>query len=163
MSELAAPPTQDSLIELDERRRDPYYMAKSWIIWMQDSLTTRVQSAPQSLKTVELTDQNASIGATPVPLGSVTAGRYRVSYYARVTSPDGVASSLTVTIRWTEGAVSLSLSGAAMTGDTTTTVQSGMMLLQVDANVSIEYATTYASNTPGLMKYRLTVQVEAVP
>jgi hypothetical protein len=166
MADLAAPPIQDSVIELETEkasRRDPFYLAKTWITWLQDSLTLRVQQSGYVLKTVRLVNQSASIGATAVPIGSVTAGQYRVSYYARVTTPDGVASSLTVTLRWTEGSVALALSGSAMVGDTTTTVQSGMMLLEVDADSALAYATTYVSNTPGAMKYRLTVKVEAMP
>ncbi len=165
MANLPGPPFQDSLIELDEQstaRRDPFYMAKSWLLWLLDSLLKAVQAAPQILTTVPLQAQHATIGATAIPLGSVTAGLFRVSYYARITSPDGVGSSLTVTLSWTESAVALSLSGAAMTGDTTTTVQSGTVLIQGDAAAAISYATTYASTTPAKMQYRLTVVVERV-
>jgi hypothetical protein len=165
MSLIAAPPIQDSLVETDETdaaRRNPFYLAKGWFIWLQDSIIARVQAAPQVLKVLTLTNQNAAIGATAIPLGTVTAGIYRIAWYARITTVDGVSSSLTVTARWTEGAVALTLSGAAITGDTTTSVQSGIVEVQVDANAAISYSTAYASNTPGQMKYALRLIVERV-
>lgn len=165
MSLIASPPIQDSLIEtndLDPQRRNPFYMAKGWIVWLQDSILARIQASAQVLKVITLTNQSAAIGATAVPLGTVTAGMYRIAWYARITTVDGVSSSLTVTARWTEGAVALTLSGAAITGDTTTSVQSGVIAVQVDANAAISYSTAYASNTPNKMKYALRVVVERV-
>lgn len=178
---LSGPPQGDSLIEQDlppvdeqatlaarvktieDRIRQPYYMAKTWLLWMMDTLLASVQASPQILKTVALpAGQHASIGATPIPLGSVAAGIYRVSYYARITSPDGVASSLTVALGWTESTIAQSISGAAMTGDSVTTVQTGSALIVVDASSAITYATTYTSNTPAKMQYRLTVTAEKV-
>lgn len=164
MSTLPGPPIQDSIIELDEndpKRRDPFYVAKTWLLWLMDTLLDAVQAAPQVLKTLPLSGQSAAIGATAIALGSLSAGTYRVSYYARITTPDGVASSLTVTLGWTES-VALTLSGAAMTGDTVTTVQTGVATIVIDAASAITYATAYSSNTPAKMKYRLTVLVEKV-
>ncbi len=165
MAILAGPPLQDSVIELDPtdpKRRDPFYMAKTWLLWLMDSLVKAVQAAPQILTTVALAAQSATIGATAIPLGSLTAGVYRVSYYARITTPDGMASSLTVNLSWVESGVALSVSGAAITGDATSSVQSGSALVIGDAAAAISYGTTYSSNTPAKMKYRLTVVVERV-
>jgi hypothetical protein len=166
MSVIASPPMQASLVETDETdptRRNPFYMASTWLRWLQDSLVTRLQSAPLDLKTVTKTAQSAAIGATAVPLGSVSAGRYQITWYARITTPDAVSSSLTVTIAWTEGAVSLSVSGSAITGNTTASLQSGVIEVDVDASSAISYATAYASNTPGAMQYRLSVTVKQIP
>jgi len=166
MSNIASPPSNDSLIETDENiasRRDPFYISKSWQIWLQQSLVDQVQSAPSSLRIVVLIDQNATIGATPIPLASITAGQYRLQWYARITTPDGVASSLTISAGWTESATTLSISGAAMTGDTTTTVQTGTLLLQADANAAITYSAVYSSNTPGAMRFRLSISLEGLP
>lgn len=163
MPTLAGPPYQDSIIETDEtnpKRRDPFYVAKAWLLWLTDTVLKTLQQAPQILKTVALSAQSAAIGATAIPLGSLTAGTYRVSYYARITTPDGVASSLTVTLGFTETANSLSFVGSAMTGDTVTTVQTGTATIVIDAASAITYATAYSSNTPAKMKYRLQVVVE---
>lgn len=165
MSILAPPPTDDSIVEQDEtnpQRRDPFYMAKGWVQWLQDALVARVQTALYLLKTLSLTGKTAAISATAIPLGTLAAGRYRVAWYARVTTAAGVSSSLTVTLSWTEGAAALSISGAAMTGNTTTTVQSGVIEIQVDAASAISYATAYASNPATAMVYQLLLSVTRV-
>ena len=163
MPTIAPPPSNDSVIELDETRRDrrdPFYLAKSWLLWLQEAVVTRVQNAPELRTAVVLTAQNAAIGATPIPLATVTAGRYRVSYFARITTPDGVSSSLTISIGFTDGGVACTQSGAAMTGNAVTTTQSGSIVVQSDANAPLTYAVLYASNTPGAMGYRLSVVCE---
>jgi hypothetical protein len=164
MSTLPGPPIRDSIVELDENnalRRDPYYLAKAWLNWVQQGVIEILQQAPLVKAVVALTNQHASIGATPLALGTkLAAGLYRVAYVARVTTVDGVSSSLTVTLGWTSGGQALTLVGAAMTGDALTTVQTGSATVEVDANSSITYATTYASNTPDKMRYSLTVAAE---
>jgi hypothetical protein len=161
MSLISSAPTQSSLIEQDEtdaKRKDPFYIAKGWKVWL-DALVALVQSALQFLKLVTLTNQSAAIGLTSVPLGSPTSGLYQVSWYARITTVDPVSSSLTVTLFWTEGGTALSVAGAAMTANLTTTVQSGVIDVQIDAASAISYSTAYASNTPGTMRYSLRVSV----
>jgi len=162
---IASPPSNDSLIELDETRRDrqsPFFIARSWLLWLQDAVISRVQSAPDLRTAIILTGQTAAIGATPLPLASVTAGRYRIAFYTRVTTPDGVSSSLTITLGWTDGGIACTQSGAAMTGNAVTTTQSGSIMIQSDANAPITYSVAYASNTPNQMAYRLSVVVEAL-
>jgi hypothetical protein len=162
---LASPPSQDSLVELDETRRDrrePWYISRPWLLWLQDVIVPRVQTAPELRTAVVLTAQNASIGATPIPLASVNAGRYRISFYARVTTVDAVSSSLTITLGWSESGVALTQSGAAMTGNAITTTQSGSIVVQSDANAPLTYSTLYASNTPGAMQYRLSIVCESL-
>jgi len=127
------------------------------------ALQGRAESASSLLSTpVELTNQSATIATTAIPLPALTAGLYVMRYYARITVADGVSSSLTVTLGWTESAQALTFSGAAMTGDTVTTVQSNTIMVQVDANTSLRYSTVYASNTPAKMRYRLSVTVESL-
>ena len=162
---IASPPSADSLLELDDTRRDqrePRYMARSWLLWLQDVLVTRVQTAPELRTAVVLTAQNAAIGATPIPLASVNAGRFRISFFARVTTPDGVSSSLTITLGFTDGGVACTQSGAAITGNAVTTTQSGSIMVQSDANAPLTYAVSYASNTPGAMVYRLSLVCESL-
>lgn len=165
MPTIAAPPVNDSLVQTDPlvpSRRDPFFIAREWLVWLQDALATRVQQAPAILTSVVLTNQSASIGATPIPLRSTSAGLYRVSVYARITTVDAVSSSLTISIGWTESAIPLTLSGAAMTGNLVTTVQSFSLIVQADANAPLNYSTAYISNTPAMMKYRLTVTCESL-
>ncbi len=120
------------------------------------NLSAQVVTAP----IVTVTGQSASIAATQIPVGALPAGTVRVSWYARVTQAATTSSSLTVTIGWTENGLPLTSDGAAMTGNTTTTVQSGSVLVQPDADSPITYATAYASVGGVVMKYALTVAVE---
>ncbi len=131
-----------------------------WVKYLQLSLVPAVESAPQAAIVKTLTTQNASIGTTPFALGSVPAGLYRVSYYARVTTAAATSSSLTVTLSWTDGAVPCAFSGAALTSNTTASIQSNTILIRSDAAGAINYATTYASNAAGQMVYRLDLIVE---
>jgi len=165
----APPSTSGSLTDLlrrvsdlETQMRRPLYMAKTWLLWFINTLQPAVQSSSQVLKVVTLTAQSATIGLTAVPLGSLSAGLYRVSYYARITNPDGVSSSLTIALGWTESAESLSLSGAPITGDSITSVQTGVAVIQSDASGAITYGATYASNTPAKMQFTLIVVVERI-
>lgn len=136
------------------------YITPTWLRWFVLTLLGQVNKTAIVIGLVSKTGQTASLPTTGVPLPALSSGLYRVSWYQRVTTPDGVSSSLTTTISWTESGVALSSSGAAMTGDTTTTTQSGSLMIRIDGSTAISYATTYASNTPAKMTYRLDVTVE---
>ena len=140
--------------------RSPYFSQEivDWLLEQQQ----RSEDTSERLGSTALTNQSASISATPVPVPSLTAGLYRVSYYARITTAATTSSSLTVTIAWTDGTIAMTQAGAALTGNTTATQQNGTFFIQDDANASITYATTYASNGAGEMKYSLYVVVESV-
>lgn len=134
------------------------YLSGDAYRWLSQ-LVTVAGSAPSAYPKVSIAGQGAAITTVNIPLPSLSAGDYSVAYYARVTTPDGAGSSLTVSLGWTESAVSLAFSGSAMTGDTTTTVQSGNVIVRVDGGTPITYATAYSSTTPGKMRYRLDVVV----
>lgn len=106
--------------------------------------------------------QSASIGATAVPTGTLEAGIYRVTYYARITRAATTSSSLTVTIGWTDG-VAQTETGAAMTGNLTTTWQRGGGLIALDAGTSVTYAAAYSSVGATAMQYALAVRLEKLP
>lgn len=103
--------------------------------------------------------QNAAI-ATTIAWTTAQAGVFRVSWYLRKTVADGVASSLTMTIGWTDKAAALAQSGAALVVDANVAQQNGSVLVRADANSSLTYAVAYASNTPGAMKFDVVVEVE---
>ena len=143
---------------VDERRRP----SKTFIEWITSALVTPVETAAQRLAAVSVSGQSASIGTTAIPTAALTAGLYLVSYYARITQAGTVSSSLTVTLHWTESTLALTVTGAAMTGNTTTTVQSGTHLVRIDASSPVSYSTTYASVGATAMQYRLDVVLERV-
>lgn len=157
-------PWDVSVIQLDPKGKPQpnFPLSKDFGNWLQTSIVQGVANAPSTFPSVALTGQHASILTTPMPLPSLATGLYRVSYYAAITTADGVSSSLTVTLTWTESTLSKSVSGTAITGNTTTTVQSGTALLVLDAASPISYSTVYASNTPATMQYRLTILLEAL-
>jgi hypothetical protein len=135
--------------------------SSNFLDWLT-ALITDVDASPARIKSVKLTGQAAAIGTTSIPTGALAAGLYRVSYYARITRAATTSSSLTVSIGFTETAVNLTLSGAAMTANTTATVQSNVFLIRIDSSTPISYSTAYASVGGTSMQYRLDVVLEQV-
>lgn len=136
--------------------------SRSFLTYMRD-VRADLDASPASFEPVSLTGQNASIGTTAIPTdGDLSAGLYRVTVYQRVTTIAVTSSSLTTAISWTDGAVACAFSGTALTGNTTATVGSFSFLLRTDAASPISYATTYASNGAGEMRYRLSIVLERI-
>lgn len=157
MAVLEPPPL---ISPIAEGRRE--LMQTDWQKY-QLAINTVLASSPTLYSAkIALTNQNTSLGTTNIPLPTLAQGDYVFFYYSRVTVPDGVSSSLIVRLRWTEGAVSLVLSGAAMTGNSTTTVQSGSVPVFIDGATPLAFSTTYASNTPGAMRYTLRIKVQSL-
>lgn len=137
-------------------------VSPEWFRWFYELYALVVASVQSVGNPVRLTGQGAAIGSTTIALPSLQNGQYRVSWYIRITTPDAVNSSVAVTIGFTESAQPLSKTFAAITGNTVTTFDQSDMFIEVDQNTALTYSTTYASNTPGAMKYRLTIAVESV-
>lgn len=144
-------------------RRDPLEgtLSDVWVRWF-DQLGLVTEQAPSRIATVELTAQAASISATDMTDGTLSAGLYEVKFYARITQAGTVSSSLTVTLDWTDGGVTPSFSGAAITGNTTTTFQSETKLIRIDSTSPVRYSTTYASVGATPMNYSLDVVLNEV-
>lgn len=136
-------------------------MQRNWIDWLLLALLKRLQGIAYVRQYVSLTNQHAAIGATAL-IPSASAGYYRISWRVRISTVDGIASSVTVTINSTEGGNAIAQSGAAVNGDTLQTVQSGEVYVTADPNSLISYATAYASNTPAAMGYAVQFSVEQV-
>jgi hypothetical protein len=137
-------------------------LSPSWASWFA-RLTDTLASIPNIMNVTSLEEQDASITATDLSgFQHLPAGLYRVTYAARITTAAVTSSSLTVTIAWTDGAVAQSQAGAAMTGNTTTTRQTASYLVRIDADSDLTYATTYASNGAGEMKYSLDIACERI-
>lgn len=132
-----------------------------WGAWMLAVHNAVDASAQRIGRALGLTTQGASLAATtlvPVP----ATGLYRVSTYARITRAATVSSSLTVTVRWTDGGVALSQAGAAITGNTTATFQTASALVQADQGTLITIETTYASSGATTMQFALSARTEAL-
>lgn len=135
-------------------------ISKPYYLWLYE-FDQRVTQSSNVLATVALETQDAAIGTTAA-WTTTTEGLYRVNVYLRITAAAGVSSSVTVTISFTESGVPLTFVLTAVTGNTTSTVQTATVFLRSDASAPISYSTAYASNPAGAMKYSLTVLVEQV-
>lgn len=126
------------------------------------SLTSRIQTSPNVLAVIRLASQAAAIGSTPITLGtlSLSAGEYRLTFYARITTPATVNSSLTVSFGWTDNGVSMTANSAAITGNTATTMDSNTITVPADQATNLTYSTAYVSVGATPMQYKLTVVAE---
>lgn len=114
-------------------------------------------SVPAWVKSAEQRTLDAALAATPVvraaglpaavaPTASAPPALYKLSYYLRIVRPATVSSSVTVTIRWTDGGIAQSFTFAAVTGNTTDTVQNvPEILIRVDPGTEVTIETAYAS------------------
>ena len=136
----------------------PELISSPWFRYFSNQ-ATQLTTAAQAIATKGLAAQAASISATPLLVTSFS-GLFRVTYYLRITQAATVSSSVTVTIGFTETAVPLTKTFPAVTGNTTTTIDSQTWLLRSDAAAPITYAITYASVGATAMQYRIDVVVE---
>lgn len=151
---LTSPPLQSPLTEPPSMGKQPTYLiTRVWSDWF-NGIVQRAQTASYAVASTTLTVQNASIGVTAL-VPSAAQGRYRVTVHARVTTVDGVASSLIPVISYTNGGVACTQSGAALTSNNTGLPASWTFAVIADASTPISFATTYASTTPGQMKYTI--------
>lgn len=119
---------------------------------LRSDLNTTARAVPQA--PVVVTNANASVASTDliVPVPAVN-GLYSFTYAAHVRTIDAVSSSLIPAISWTWQGVVQTKTFATMNGNLTTTNASESYTFRADASAPITYALTYASNTPGTMRY----------
>ena len=163
MSSIAPPPISNDLVSFTDK--DPSIRGKItpiWANWLQLSLLAPVQSSSQLIGSVTKTAQTAAILTTPIPLASLSSGRYRITWYARVTAAAAMSSSFQVTLGWTETGVAQTFVGALANGNLTTTNQSQSFMAQIDQATALSYAVAYASNPGGAMAFRISLIVESV-
>lgn len=136
-------------------------MTRPWVAWLTD-LVQKVNNDPTVVSSVSVTAKSASISATTFPREISASGLYRIGYFARITTAATTSSSLTVTIGGVSGGVTCSVSGSAITGNTTATVQAGNIYFQSDVSTNLTYATTYVSSGGTAMVYSVWMTVERV-
>lgn len=125
-------------------------------------LQKRLFATAKVVAQVLLDHQQASIVTANLLLTNLAGGAYRVQYHTKIQVVDGVASSVTVTIGWTQDGNACAFSGAVLNGNTANTQQQRTFPIVIDANTDITYAVAYVSNTPGQMKYMFFVSAEAM-
>lgn len=166
MPNIASPPIVTSVIDLDptrESRRDPFYLAKAWVIWLQNSLIPRVQQAISLVKSVTL--PTALIpGTAAVPTTAIltltTGGVYRLSYIIRIKQAATVSSAVGVTLGWSRSGIALTSPGSVVNGNTTSSVESRSIVVRADALTDLTYAVSYASTgaTPAIFEIDVTAE-----
>lgn len=131
---------------------------EQWLL----SLTTVLDTTPAVKASKHLTGQTAAVSTAAIPLASITQGIYRISYHLRITTAAGVSSSATVTIGYTSDGIACQQSGAAVTGNTTGTVQGNTFVVRADSGTPITYAVAYASNPANAMAFKFDVTAELI-
>lgn len=135
--------------------------------WQSDvsgNVSGYVSASASTLPPTDQTGQTADIPPTTV-LAVIASGRYRISGYIVVTTPDGASSTLPkITITWTDsdstGAMSKDIT-ATQTGNAATTFDQGDVIVNATTATNIQYATSgYASGTPATMQYAVHIIVE---
>ena len=149
-------------LKTSDRDENEGKLTEVWIPYMQSQNSIAATSIRLTTSPVALSAQAASIGVTAIPTTSLAAGLYRIAYYTRITTASGATSSLTVTIHWTDGGIACSLSSAALTANTTSTVGTGTALVNIDGASPVSYSTTYASTGVPVMSYALYLTLEAM-
>lgn len=167
MATFASPPLFEAVaVSADSRhpmatRLPKLTIGLEWLKWLGE-LTLQLDEKPARKNHVRLLNQNASLATTPIPLGEIPPGLWRISYHVRVTTPGTVSSSIRVTIGWTDGGIAQSEAGTTLNGNLTTTREGATRIIRVDNASPITYATTYASAGATAMQYALDVVAEAL-
>lgn len=144
-----------------QKSRSPYFSQEhvDWFLEQQN----RAEDSAEQVGSVSLSAQSADIAATPVPMPDLTTGRYRLSYYVRVTRAGSVSGEIQIQIGWTDGAIALTSAGTNLTANTTSTFEQRTLFLAVDANASITYQAIYTDGGGTAMQFKLEIVVEKLP
>lgn len=155
LTAIEPPPSATPVINKDGT------MQKNWLDWLLLKLIPRLTAVGVIKRVVPLTGQSAAIPATS--LVQVTgAGVYRISRYVQISTIDGVASAVQLTVTYTYLGQTLTIVGANVNGDTLTSRDEGVDTIRTDGGTSITYAFSYASTTPNKMQFSGTVIAEAI-
>lgn len=138
------------------------YLSEDWQRWFREVKDAVDAGARGTGTPANLTAQSAAIPATTL-LAVTATGLYRVSNYLRITRAASGSSSATVTVRYTDGGVACSFAGAAVTGNTTSSVQTSVRLIRADQGTAITIEVAYASVGFPTMTYALDARVESLP
>jgi hypothetical protein len=137
------------------------FLTEAWERWF-DQLQIIIAASAVHVASVGLTARTGIIPPTDLSDGGLDSGLYRVSYYARITQPATVNSSLTISFFWTDGGLTQTFAGAAIVGNTTTSFKSETQLIHVDALSPVQYEAAYASVGVQSMEFALYITLEEV-
>lgn len=160
---LIAPlPTNAPLEQLGPDGKTTGYLSSDWYLSLF-AMIQRLQFSPQVITQpiLTLTSQGGSIAPTALSIGSAPTGKYRLTWYTRISQAATTSSTLTIGFSWTDpDGSALSGAGAALTTNTTASVQSGTTTVWAKGDVPLSYFTTYGSVGGTPMLYSLVILAE---
>lgn len=167
---MSAPNTRLTSQLLGEPLVDPSRILTSrWYTYFRDQDQAQLQG-PTRLTTVTPEDpENVATGTLPISTtDALASGEYRVTVYARITTPAGATSDLDVTIGWTDDGVSCTKTASdvqidwPITGNTTASTASFTVTFRSgqEPATPITYAFVYNSTPAAAMFYDFDVVLE---
>lgn len=133
-----------------------------WLTWFQKIVDVFAKT-PTTAGSVSILDQTGTTSGAAINQQPLSAGQYRVNYYAQIVQAASVSSSLTPSFSTVYNGVAQTFPQSAITGNTTTTHQQLSFPVQVDASSDIAYSFSYASSGATPMKFSATVILEQLP
>lgn len=159
MAILSAPPDGDALI-LDGSKK--LFMAPTWLDWFV-GLVAKIALTAQKVVTKTLTDQSAAVGTTPLlAAGTISAPRFRVSVFLRITQQATTSSALSLTINTVHRGQACTMTTPVMISNNKSKPESTVFEVLADTPLLLSFFTTYASVGATPMTYDADVVVEAL-
>lgn len=154
---IPPPPIAEAFVDADG------VLEPETVTWFLQTLLPAIAQSPSVFSTSgPVFDEEATdaIALTPLPIGSLSAGLYRVSAYLRVLQPDGVSSSVTPIVSFPDDGITCTATGNALVSDAIDEPNSTTFVIEIDAPGPISFGTLYVSNTPNAMEYKAVATVE---
>lgn len=148
-------PTRDPIV------KESRHPADVLVRWEEQSLQLRVDATPFRVQQADVLTGIIATGSGTLG-GDQAAGLYRVTAYREVTAADPVSQSLALTLRWTHNTKPMTRILSAFTGAPMNTNDNtgDVAAIEIDPGTPISYDYTYASNTPGVGQFALTISAE---
>lgn len=149
-------PVRDAIVKRSRKPTDVL------VRWEEQSLLARVDRSPFRVQTESSASVNASTSLTLG--GDQSSGLFRITGYVEVVTADPVSQSLTITLGFTHNGKALTRQAVVVSGaPMTINDNAGFVVgIETDEGTSISATLTYASNTPGLGVFLVTVSSELV-
>lgn len=145
-------PSRDTLVT--ESRKG----TRTFVQWSEQSLLQRVDQT--SYRIPSMAPETAlQASGSGVLVADAVGGQYRLSVYREVVAADPVSSSLAIVMGFTHNSKALTRSLASFSGAPQTINDNvgDTVVIDVDAGTPITYTATYASNTPGVASFYLSI------
>lgn len=131
-------------------------MTQNWADYMTLAIIQRLQQTTQIVASPAIAETlSAAYPLTQFTIQDQAAGKYRVTWTVRITTPATVSSSIAVVVSYTRNGVSCTQTSAAVTSNATNLPGSGTFNLRNDGGSPISLSATYASSGVTAAVYEL--------